>query len=43
LERQTGDKFNSVVDEIADYLHSLGEGSIAVPYETNVYMAKVIK
>ena len=43
LERQTGDKFNSVVDEIASYLHSLGEESIAVPYETNVYMAKVIK
>ncbi|KHM51658.1 methyltransferase [Anaerovibrio lipolyticus] len=43
LERQVGDKFPQVVDEIAVYLKSLKTSKIKVPYETNVYMAKVIK
>lgn len=43
LERQTGAKFPQVVEEIANYLHSLKQENISVPYETNVYMAKVVK
>ena len=43
LERQTGEKFSQVVEEIATYLHSLKQEKISVPYETNVYMAKVVK
>ena len=43
LERQAGDKFKTIVEEIASYLRSLNKDFIDVPYETNVYMAKVIK
>ena len=43
LHRQVGEKFGSVVEDIAKYLRSLGRKSIPVPYETHIWMARVIK
>ncbi len=43
LHRQVGDKFGVVVDDIATYLHNLGKETIPVPYETHIWMARVIK
>lgn len=43
LHRQVGDKFGAVVDDIAAYLHGLGKETIPVPYETHIWMARVIK
>jgi ubiquinone/menaquinone biosynthesis C-methylase UbiE len=41
LERQAGNKFNLVVDDIESYLLSLEKQEIAVPYTTNVWMAQL--
>lgn len=43
LQRQVGEKFGAVVDDIAAYLRGLGQESVNVPYDTRVYMARVIK
>lgn len=43
LHRQAGDKFPQVVEEIASFLRGLKTATIAVPYETKVWMARVIK
>lgn len=41
LERQAGDKFHQVVDQIEEYLNSLETSAIKVPYTTNIWMAQL--
>ena len=43
LERQAGDKFKAIVDDIESYLHELNKIEIQIPYVTRVWMAKVKK
>ena len=43
LHRQVGEQFGAVVEEIAACLRGLGKDAIPVPYETHVWMARVIK
>ena len=43
LERQSGENFTTIVEDIARFLRSLGKDKISVPYDTHVYMARVIK
>lgn len=40
LERQAGDKFHAIVDDIEKYLATLPGNSIDVPYQTNVWVAQ---
>lgn len=40
LQRQAGDRFGSVVDEVQAYLESLGTESIQVPYTTRAWAAR---
>ncbi len=40
VQRQAGDKFNSVINEIENYLQSLSVSSIMVPYTTRAWIAK---
>lgn len=40
LKRQSGERFNLIIEKISDYLNSLSEKSIKVPYKTRVYMGK---
>ncbi|MCR9072752.1 MAG: methyltransferase domain-containing protein [Alphaproteobacteria bacterium] len=41
LQRQAGVHFSNVVAAIKDYLGNLGTSSIAVPYTTNVWIARL--
>jgi ubiquinone/menaquinone biosynthesis C-methylase UbiE len=41
LERQAGEKFLTVVNEIEQYLISLEVESIEIPYSTNIWMARL--
>lgn len=43
LARQAGDKFNIIIDEIANYLYTLNSNFIEIPYTTKIWIAKVIK
>ena len=43
LFRQAGDDFSSIIEDISYMLKSLNKEFINVPYETNVWMARVIK
>ncbi len=43
LFRQAGDNFSAIIEDIANMLKSLNKESIDVPYETNGWMARVIK
>lgn len=40
LERQAGDKFYAIVDDIEAYLETLPGNSIDVPYQTNIWVAQ---
>jgi ubiquinone/menaquinone biosynthesis C-methylase UbiE len=40
LERQAGDKFHAIVDDIEKYLATLPGNSIDVPYQTNIWVAQ---
>lgn len=40
LERQAGDKFHAIVDDIEKYLATLPGDSIDVPYQTNIWVAQ---
>ena len=40
LQRQVGDAFSSVIDEIETYLNGLGTEHIDIPYTTNMWMAQ---
>lgn len=40
LERQAGENFSKIVDEIEAYLKSSGLSAIDVPYTTNIWMAQ---
>lgn len=42
LQRQAGDKFNSIISEINEYLTSLNVSSIEIPYKTNIWIAQKI-
>lgn len=42
LERQAGDRFLSIVDDIEGYLATLPGDSIDVPYQTNIWMARQV-
>ena len=42
LERQAGDKFSQVVDEISKYLDTLGKEVIEIPYTTRLWTAQLI-
>jgi ubiquinone/menaquinone biosynthesis C-methylase UbiE len=41
LQRQAGDKFNQIIQEIETYLKGLNKQEIDVPYTTNVWMAQL--
>lgn len=41
LQRQAGDKFNLIIDDIESYLQGLKTTNIDVPYSTNVWMAQL--
>lgn len=43
LNRQAKEKFPKVIDDIAAFLHGLHREKISVPYETHIWMARVIK
>jgi ubiquinone/menaquinone biosynthesis C-methylase UbiE len=40
VQRQVGECFDEVLEKIADYLHSLGQPIIEVPYETKIWVAQ---
>ena len=42
LQRQAGEQFSKLVDEISDYLRDLGDSSISVPYTTRLWMARAV-
>lgn len=41
LERQAGEKFNRIIEEIKDLLHQECSGDLAIPYTTRIWAAKV--
>ena len=41
LERQAGDSFVQVIDAIEDYLTNLGSDVIEIPYNTNIWIARL--
>jgi len=41
LERQAGDAFSNVVDEIELYLKGLNVDTIQIPYSTNIWVAQL--
>jgi ubiquinone/menaquinone biosynthesis C-methylase UbiE len=41
LERQAGDTFHAIIEDISKYLQSLDKVSIAIPYSTNIWMAQL--
>lgn len=41
LERQAGTAFHSIVNDIEQYLRSLGVPSIQIPYTTNIWIAQL--
>jgi len=41
LQRQAGAAFHEVIEAIDDYLHSLGESNIKIPYLTNIWVAQL--
>jgi len=43
LQRQAQDKFSLVIDKIEQYLSSLGQDEITIPYMTRIWMAQVKK
>lgn len=43
LSRQAKEQFPKIVDDIAAFLHGLHRETILVPYETHIWMARVIK
>lgn len=43
LGRQAGEKFNYIVEKIYKYLLSLNVEKISIPYDTRIYIFKVIK
>ena len=43
LFRQAGDNFSAIIEDISDMLKSMNKESLNVPYETHVWMARVIK
>lgn len=42
LERQAGETFHQIIDQIESYLVSLGTESIQIPYSTNIWVAQLI-
>lgn len=40
LQRQAGERFGAVIEQIADYLNSLDRESIMIPYTTRAWIAK---
>lgn len=42
LARQAGDSFHAVVKSIENYLLSLGQNTIKIPYDTNIWMAQCV-
>lgn len=40
LHRQAGNKFGAIIENIANYLGSLGQKSIAIPYTTRAWIAQ---
>ena len=42
LERQAGETFDQIIDQIESYLVSLGTESIQIPYSTNIWVAQLI-
>ena len=42
LERQAGDNFLKVIDEIEAFLNKLGTSSIQIPYSTNIWTAQLL-
>lgn len=41
LERQAGEKFNSIIADIENHLSSLNKTEINIPYTTNIWMAQL--
>ena len=41
VHRQAKEKFDAIMNDIEKYLRGLGEGKIAVPYTTHVWMAQL--
>jgi hypothetical protein len=41
LAREAGNKFNAVVDAISEYLLSLKTDVIEIPYDTNIWVARL--
>ena len=42
LERQAGETFHQIIDQIESFLVSLGTESIQIPYSTNIWVAQLI-
>lgn len=42
LERQAGVKFNTVIEEITEYLESLNEQEIRIPYTTIIWVSQLL-
>ncbi len=40
LHRQAGEHFGAIIENIADYLNSLGRESITIPYTTRAWIAR---
>ena len=40
LERQAGDKFESIINMISKYLDELNSSEIVVPYKTLIWLAQ---
>lgn len=40
LHRQAGDRFGAIIENIADYLNSLGRKRITIPYTTRAWIAQ---
>ncbi|WP_165072020.1 class I SAM-dependent methyltransferase [Desulfovibrio sp. ZJ200] len=40
LHRQAGDHFGAIIENISDYLNSLGRESITIPYTTRAWIAR---
>ena len=42
LERQAGESFHEIIEDIESYLVSLGTESIQIPYSTNIWVARLL-
>jgi len=41
LHRQAGEKFDTIIESIAEYLTGIEEDEIVIPYTTKIWMAQV--